>query len=74
MFIKGKNLDNPILLYLHGGLPVYFLTEKFPTHLEDNYTMVWWDQRNCVISYNSDNSKDSITIDQLLDDKTEITS
>ncbi len=47
MFIKGKNLDNPIILFLHGGIPVYFLTEKYPTHLEDNFTMVWWEQRNC---------------------------
>ena len=34
MFIKSKNLDNPVILYLHGGLPVYFLTEKYPTHLQ----------------------------------------
>ncbi|MBN1665866.1 MAG: hypothetical protein JW862_02215 [Anaerolineales bacterium] len=26
MFIKGKNVDNPILLYLHGGMPETFLT------------------------------------------------
>lgn len=68
MFIKGKNLDNPILLYLHGGLPVYFLTEKYPTHLEDNFTMVWWDQRNCGISYNPSTSQNSATIEQLVDD------
>ena len=46
MFIKGKNLDNPVILFLHGGIPVYFLTKKYPTHLEDNFTMVWWEQRN----------------------------
>lgn len=68
MFIKGKNLDNPIILYLHGGLPVYFLTEKYPTHLEDSFTMVWWDQRNCGISFSSDNSHNSATIEQLVDD------
>lgn len=68
MFIKGKNLDNPIILYLHGGLPVYFLTEKYPTHLEDNFTMVWWDQRNCGISYSSGTSQNSVAIEQLVDD------
>lgn len=68
MFIKGKNLDNPIILFLHGGLPVYFLTEKYPTHLEDNFTIVWWEQRNCGISYNSGSSNSSTTIEQLVDD------
>lgn len=68
MFIKGKNLDNPIILYLHGGLPVYFLTDKYPTHLEDNFTMVWWDQRNCGISYSSGTSQNSAAIEQLVDD------
>ena len=57
MFIKGKNLDNPVILYLHGGMPDYFLTEKYPTQLEDNFTMVWWEQRNCGISYNSESSQ-----------------
>ena len=68
MFIKGKNLDNHIILFLHGGIPVYFLTEKYPTHLEDNFTMVWWEQRNCGISYNSDSTKNSTTLEQLVDD------
>lgn len=68
MFIKSKNPDNPVLLYLHGGMPVYFLTEKYPTHLEDNYTMVWWDQRNCGISYSSGAAQNTATIEQLVDD------
>lgn len=68
MFIKGENLDNPIILFLHGGMPVYFLTEKYPTHLEDNFTIVWWERRNCGISYNSNYSKDTTTLEQLVDD------
>jgi pimeloyl-ACP methyl ester carboxylesterase len=68
MFIKGKNLDNPIILFLHGGIPVYFLTEKYPTHLEDNFTMVWWEQRNCGISYNAGSKKNTPMLEQLVDD------
>jgi pimeloyl-ACP methyl ester carboxylesterase len=68
MFIKGKNLDNPITLFLHGGIPVYFLTEKYPTHLEDNFTMVWLEQRNCGISYSSGSSQNRAAIEQLVDD------
>ena len=68
MFIKGKNLDNPVILFLHGGIPVYFLTEKYPTHLEDNFTIVWWEQRNCGISYNTASTNNSTTLEQLVDD------
>ncbi len=68
MFIKGKNLDNPIILFLHGGIPVYFLTEKYPTHLEDNFTMVWWEQRNCGISYSTGSIKNTPMLEQLVDD------
>ena len=31
MFIKGRDAGNPVLLYLHGGMPDYFLTERYPT-------------------------------------------
>ncbi|HKI77778.1 MAG TPA: alpha/beta hydrolase [Ignavibacteriaceae bacterium] len=68
MFIKGKNLDNPIILFLHGGMPVYFLTEKYPTHLEDDFTVVWWERRNCGISYNPKSIQNITTLDTLVDD------
>ena len=45
MFLRGRDLGNPVLLYLHGGLPEYFLTERRPTALEDCFTVAWWEQR-----------------------------
>jgi hypothetical protein len=30
MFIQGKTEGNPVLLYLHGGMPDYFLTQRYP--------------------------------------------
>ncbi len=73
MFIKGENIDNPIILYLHGGMPDYFLTEKSPTKLEKNFTMVWWEQRGCGISYSSSLANDNTTLDQLVDDTITLT-
>jgi pimeloyl-ACP methyl ester carboxylesterase len=68
MFIKGKNINNPVLLYLHGGMPDYFLTQNYPVNLEDHFTVVWWEQRGSGISYGDDISKDSITAEQLISD------
>lgn len=30
MFIQSNDPAHPVLLYLHGGLPEYFLTERYP--------------------------------------------
>ncbi len=73
MFIKGANLDNPIILYLHGGMPDYFFTEKYPTQLEKNFTMVWWEQRNCGISHNSGSKNSHTSVDRIIDDTIELT-
>lgn len=73
MFIKGENLENPVILYLHGGMPDYFLTGKYPTHLEKNFTMVWWEQRGCGISNNSNPANTQTKLDQLIDDTITLT-
>jgi hypothetical protein len=28
MFLQGADVRNPVLLYLHGGMPEFFLTER----------------------------------------------
>lgn len=68
MFIKSKNKNNPVLLYLHGGMPDYFLTEKFPTGLDEHFTVIWWEQRGSGISYSSDIPRESLTLEQLVAD------
>jgi pimeloyl-ACP methyl ester carboxylesterase len=73
MFIKSKNATHPVLLYLHGGLPDYFLTQKYPTGLEDYFTVVWWERRGLGLSYRADISPGAITLEQLLSDTKEVT-
>jgi pimeloyl-ACP methyl ester carboxylesterase len=73
MFIKGKNTKNPVLLYLHGGMPDYFLTKKYPTGLEDYFTVVWWEQRGSGLSYSSDIPPETMTLEQMISDTKEVT-
>ena len=50
MFIQSTDPAHPVLLCLHGGLPEYFLTERYPTGLEKDFTVVWWEQRGAGLS------------------------
>jgi len=65
MFITQSHRSRPVLLYLHGGMPDFFLNEKYPTGLEKFFTMVWWEQRGSGMSYQPRAPQDLITVDQL---------
>ena len=73
MFIKSKNGQNPVLLYLHGGMPEYFLTNKYPATLEDYFTVVWWEQRGSGISYSENIPQETINLEQFISDTIEMT-
>jgi pimeloyl-ACP methyl ester carboxylesterase len=73
MFIISKDATHPVLLYLHGGMPDYFLTQKYPTGLEDYFTVVWWEQRGSGLSYSTDIPPESITVEQLISDTLAVT-
>ena len=73
MIIKSKDSTHPVLLILHGGIPLYFLSQKYPTGLEDYFTVVWWEQRGSGISYNTNISPESLTLEQMVADALEVT-
>jgi pimeloyl-ACP methyl ester carboxylesterase len=73
MFIKSKDSTHPVLLYLHGGLPDYFLTQQYPTGLEDYFTVVWWEQRGSGMSYQAGQPPETITLEQMISDTVEVT-
>jgi pimeloyl-ACP methyl ester carboxylesterase len=73
MFIQGKNERNPVLLYLHGGVPDHFLTDRYPTGLEEIFTIVWWEQRGSGLSYHIDMPPDSVNPEQIVSDTLELT-
>jgi pimeloyl-ACP methyl ester carboxylesterase len=73
MIIESKNTANPVLLYLHGTMPDYFLGKRYPTGLEDLFTVVWWEQRGAGLSYSRDISRDSLTSEQYIADTLAVT-
>lgn len=34
MFIKSRDTRNPVLLYLHGGMPDYVLMQRYPAVMD----------------------------------------
>jgi pimeloyl-ACP methyl ester carboxylesterase len=75
MFITSKNIENPVLLFVHGGpgFPAYWLTQRYPTGLEDHFTVAWWEQRGAGLSYRADIPPDTMTADQFVEDTLEVT-
>ncbi len=73
MFIKSKDDKHPVLLYLHGGMPEYFLTQRYPTGLEDSFTVVWWEQRGSGLSYRADIPTETMTVKQFIADTLALT-
>jgi pimeloyl-ACP methyl ester carboxylesterase len=72
MFIMGRNTENPVLLFLHGGtaMPEYFLTQNYPTGLENYFTVCWWDRRGAGLSFTQ---PETLTLEQSISDTLEVT-
>jgi pimeloyl-ACP methyl ester carboxylesterase len=73
MIIRGKDLDHPILLYVHGGMPDTFLNQRYPNDLETVFTVVWWEQRGAGLSHSPDLRRDTLTGKQMVADTVAVT-
>jgi pimeloyl-ACP methyl ester carboxylesterase len=73
MFSKSQDARNPVLLYLHGGLPDHFLTDRYPSGLDQIFTVVWWEQRGSGLSYQPGMPPESVNPEQLVLDTLALT-
>lgn len=75
MFIRSRNVDLPVLLYVHGGpaFPNYFLFDKYKPGLEEYFTVCYWEQRGGGLSYSADVTLQSMNFNQLASDAIEVT-
>ena len=76
LLIRGRNVANPVLLYLHGGPGTSELgmvrQHNMPT-LEQHFTVVVWDQRGAGMSYAAPNPTSGMTVEQFIADAHELT-
>ena len=76
ILINGKKADNPVLVFLHGGpgfpvLPFAPFTESMKK-LEEQYTIVYWEQRGTGRSFSTSITAESMNINQFVDDTHEV--
>lgn len=74
LMIRGRDINNPILLFLHGGpgYPQISFARKYQEELEDSFIVVNWDQRGSGMSYSFHIPKESMNREQFIEDTKEL--
>lgn len=85
VMIRGTDKNNPVMLYLHGGpgYPLFPLDPSAPLgwddhegrmmrRLEEEFTMVYWEQRGTGRSFSWRLPDDSMTVDRFVYDTREL--
>ena len=68
--IRGENVENPNLIFIHGGpaSPMGYVSPYYQSDLEDTYTIINYDQRGCGRTYFANENKEVPTSEQLVED------
>lgn len=74
VMIRGVDINNPIILFLHGGpgYPFISYARRFQSQLEQNFVVVNWDQRGSGKSFSSSIDRDTMNQEQLENDTIEL--
>jgi len=74
VMIRGENVANPVLIFLHGGpgFPEMRLFRTFNAALEKSFVVVYWEQRGTGKSFHRKIPKTSMTVEQFLADLNEL--
>ncbi|GAA4472707.1 alpha/beta fold hydrolase [Phytohabitans houttuyneae] len=72
--IRGRDVDNPVLLYLSGGPGGSDLAlVRWNKRMEDSFTVAVWEQRGTGMSYASLDPTAELTVDRMVADGIELT-
>lgn len=75
--IRGQDVKNPVILVLHGSMPMTTIIHSYQKKWEENYTVVNWDRRGAGETYylnkkEAERLKDTLTFEQMLLDTDEV--
>ncbi|HBW34063.1 alpha/beta fold hydrolase [Desulfosporosinus sp. BICA1-9] len=70
VMIRGNDKNNPVLIFVHGGpgCPEIYYVRKYQDLLEQNFTIVRYDQRGAGKSYQFSEDYSDLSIKLLVDD------
>ena len=70
MQIRGEDLNNPVVLWLHGGpgFPLTYMNYYYQGELEKNFTVACLEQRGCGRTYYKNTHAANASPDDLLSD------
>ncbi|MCY8310859.1 alpha/beta hydrolase [Bacillus vallismortis] len=74
LMISGADINNPLLLFLHGGpgTPQIGYVRHYQKELEKHFTVVHWDQRGAGLSYSKRIPQNSMTISHFISDAIQV--
>ena len=74
IIIRGVDKSKPIMLFLHGGpgSPEVAFIKHFNRDIENDFVMVFWEQRGAGKSYSNDIPPESMNLDQMVADTREL--
>jgi len=75
LLIRGKDINNPVLLHLHGGpgYPDHALIKEAKADIEDIFTVCYWEQRGTAASFHDNIPNSSMTLNQIVNDGEQVT-
>jgi pimeloyl-ACP methyl ester carboxylesterase len=73
VMIRGRNINNPVLLYLAGGPGGTDLgAMRADVSLEEDFVVATWDQRGTGKSYSALDPLDTLTLERMISDTVEL--
>ncbi|WP_105618152.1 alpha/beta fold hydrolase [Vallitalea okinawensis] len=74
ILIRGNRVNNPIILFLHGGpgIPSSPNAVQYQTRIEDHFLVINWDQRGAGKSYYDNIPKETMNLEQFVSDTAEV--